>query len=77
MRKRLLSVAASAALLSMGVQAKSVGFKNIYSLGDSLSDVGTYSNAVIGGAALQVRDLAKHTVQVHQQQLGWQQPSVG
>ena len=53
MRKRLLSVAASAALLSMGAQAQSVEFKNIYSLGDSLSDVGTYSNAVIGGAALQ------------------------
>ena len=46
MRKRLLSVAASAALLSMGAQAQSVEFKNIYSLGDSLSDVGTYSNAV-------------------------------
>jgi outer membrane lipase/esterase len=50
MKKRLLSVAASAALLSMGAQAQSVEFKNIYSLGDSLSDVGTYSNAVIGGS---------------------------
>lgn len=51
MRKSVLSTALSAALLGLNAHAGSVEFKNIYSLGDSLSDVGVYSNAVIGGAA--------------------------
>ena len=53
MRKYALSITAAAALISLNAHAGSVEFKNIYSLGDSLSDVGVYSNAVIGGAALQ------------------------
>lgn len=53
MKKNLLSVATCLSLMTLGAQAGPVEFKNIYSLGDSLSDVGVYSNAVIGGAALQ------------------------
>lgn len=53
MKKSLISVAATLALLGLQAHAQSVHFNNIYSLGDSLSDVGVYSNAVIGGAALQ------------------------
>ena len=53
MKKYALSITAAAALISLNAHAGSVEFKNIYSLGDSLSDVGVYSNAVIGGAALQ------------------------
>jgi outer membrane lipase/esterase len=53
MEKSVLIAALSSALLSLNAHAGSVEFKNIYSLGDSLSDVGVYSNAVIGGAALQ------------------------
>ena len=53
MKKSQRCLAAALALTSFAVQAQSVEFKNIYSLGDSLSDVGVFSNAVIGGAALQ------------------------
>lgn len=53
MKKTVICAAASLALLTLSAQAGTVEFKNIYSLGDSLSDVGVYSNAVIGGAALQ------------------------
>lgn len=53
MRKNIVAAAASMALWSTCTVAGTVEFKNIYSLGDSLSDVGVYSNAVIGGAALQ------------------------
>ena len=53
MKKNVLSAATCLSLMTLGAQAGPVEFKNIYSLGDSLSDVGVYSNAVIGGAALQ------------------------
>ncbi len=51
MKKTIVSIASTLALLSMGTQAQPVEFKNIFSLGDSLSDVGTYSNAMILGGA--------------------------
>jgi len=51
MKKTIVSIASTLALLSMGTQAQTVEFKNIFSLGDSLSDVGTYSNAMILGGA--------------------------
>lgn len=47
MKKTIVSIASSLALMSLGAQAQPVEFKNIFSLGDSLSDVGTYSNAMI------------------------------
>lgn len=53
MKKPVLLTAVSLSILSLCAQAETVQFKNIYSLGDSLSDVGVYSNAVIAGAALQ------------------------
>ncbi len=51
MKKTIVSIASTLALLSMGTQAQPVEFKNIFSLGDSLSDVGTYSNAMIMSGA--------------------------
>jgi outer membrane lipase/esterase len=55
MKKNRLCISLVTALssLAVGVSAKAVEFKSIYSLGDSLSDVGTYSNAVVAGAAQQ------------------------
>ena len=51
MKKTIVSMASTLALMSLGAQAQSVEFKNIFSLGDSLSDVGTYSNAMVLGGA--------------------------
>ena len=53
MRTKTIALAVSMLMGSMGAHAGTVEFSQIYSLGDSLSDVGTYSKAVIGGAALQ------------------------
>lgn len=50
MNKKTIAVSASMALAVFHSYAQSIQFDQIYSIGDSLSDVGTYSAAVIAGS---------------------------